>query len=108
MKPNPVVISYPPSHLVGTYADELHAEIHDALEVGIKTFLIDFQAVDFVDSHGLGILVTIRRKVYAAGGQMFLCSLNEQARMLLELTNTQPLFDILNNQAEFQEQVLGG
>ncbi|MBD1865284.1 MULTISPECIES: STAS domain-containing protein [Trichocoleus] len=107
MKSNPVVISYPPSSLVGTAANHLHEEIQDALKVGIKTFLINFQEVKFMDSHGLGMLVMILKDIQAGEGQLFLCSLGDQAKMLLELTSMTQVFCIFANQAEFQVKVLG-
>ncbi|MEP0872036.1 STAS domain-containing protein [Trichocoleus desertorum AS-A10] len=106
MKFNPVVISYPPSLLVGAAANHLRAKIQDALKVGIKTFLINLQAVKFMDSHGLEMLVMILKDVRTVEGHLFLCS-SDQVKMLLELTSITRVFCIFAHQAEFQEKVLG-
>jgi anti-sigma B factor antagonist len=107
MRSNPVIISYPPSLLVSASANDLRQEVQDALTAGSKTFLIDFQTVQFMDNYGLGILITILKDVRSAEGQLFLCSLNEQVEMLLERAQVKQVFTVLSNQAEFQAQVLG-
>jgi anti-anti-sigma factor len=45
--------------------------------------LIDFQDVTFMDSSGLGALVLALKTVRAAGGKLFICSVNEQIKCYL-------------------------
>lgn len=108
MRTNPILISYPSPDFSATSADPVREEIRDALEAGIKTFLINFQDVEFMDSGGLGTLVTILRDVQTAQGQLFLCSLKDSVQLLLELTGTHQIFAIFADQVEFHEQMLGG
>jgi anti-anti-sigma factor len=107
MRTNPIVISYPSPDFSSTSATFVREEIRDALEAGIKTFLINFQDVMFMDSGGLGTLVAILKDVQTAQGQLFLCSLKEPIQLLLELTATNQIFTVFANQAEFRQQVIG-
>ena len=107
MKPNPVVISSPPALLTRVPASQLREEICNAIAAGSQTFLINFQEVKFIDSLGLGVLITIRKDIYRIKGQLYLCSLNEQAKMLLAVTGLNRVFCIFADQAEFQEKVIG-
>lgn len=77
MKPNPVVISYLPQHLVAASAIQLLQDVRNALQVGIKAFLLDFREVEVIDNDGLKILGMIIEDVQVSEGQLFLCSLSE-------------------------------
>ena len=67
--------------------------------------LIDFQDVTFMDSSGLGALVLALKTVRAAGGKLFICSINEQVRMLFELTSMDRVFQIFPNRDEFANTI---
>ncbi|MBD1865705.1 MULTISPECIES: STAS domain-containing protein [Trichocoleus] len=107
MRTNPLLISYPSPDFSGASATDVREEIQDALGAGIKTFLINFQEIESMDSAGLRILVAILKDVQTAQGQLFLCSLNEPIQLLLEEAGISRTFSIFANQAEFQETGLG-
>lgn len=73
---------------------ELKALVQDALEGGSRKFLIDCSATGYIDSSGLGALVTISKKVREAGGELRLAALNDDLRSLFELTKLDALFHI--------------
>ena len=59
-----------------------------------------------MDSSGLGALVLILKNVRSAGATLFLCSINEQIKMLFELTSMDRVFEIFSNREEFEEKIL--
>jgi len=59
---------------------------------GASVLLIDFSQVSFMDSSGLGALVSINQMVQLSGSQIRICSLHGQARMLFEMTNLHHCF----------------
>ena len=65
-----------------------------ALEDGERKFLIDFSRTGYIDSSGLGALVSVSKKVREDGGQLRLAGLNEDLRSLFELTKLDTLFAI--------------
>ena len=85
-----------------TQTDQLRSDINDALQSGASTVLIDFENVSFMDSSGLGALVGAFKALRAHGGNLCVCSINEQIRILFELTSMDRVFDIFQNQEEFQ------
>lgn len=107
MRTNPFLISYPSSDFSATSATCVREEIQDALDAGIKTFLINFQTVEFMDRGGLATLVVIFQDVQTAQGQLFLCSLNESIQLLLEEAGISRTFSIFADQDEFHGKVLG-
>ena len=86
--------------------ETLRQQVNDALEADAKTLLIDLKDVTFIDSSGLGALVSVLKKVRATERELYLCSINDQVRMLFELTSMDKIFMILQDRAQFQQQVL--
>ena len=66
----------------------------DAIASGTSILLVDFSQVSFMDSSGLGSLVSLNKIVQQAGCQLRICSLQGQARMLFEMTNLYSFFHI--------------
>jgi len=83
---------------------ELKSAVQEALDNGERKFLIDFTRTGYIDSSGLGALVSISKKVREQGGELRLCGLNEDLRSLFELTKLDTLFTITDS----AEQALAG
>jgi anti-sigma B factor antagonist len=73
---------------------ELKDLIQSALDGGARRLLIDFSGTGYIDSSGLGALVSISKRVREAGGELRLSGLNEDLRSLFELTKLDTLFTI--------------
>jgi anti-sigma B factor antagonist len=79
---------------------ELKQKVLDELEKGERRFLIDFTQTGYIDSSGLGVLVSLSKKIREQGGELRLSSLNEDLRTLFELTKLDTLFRIADSRAE--------
>jgi len=79
---------------------ELKQKVLDELEGGARKFLIDFSNTGYIDSSGLGVLVSLSKKIREQGGELRLANLNEDLRTLFELTKLDTLFHIANNRDE--------
>lgn len=95
----------PSGILDGTQAEAFRQEVDAALAEGVDTLLIDLKDITFVDSSGLGILVVVLKKVRASNKEMYVCSINDQVRMLFELTSMDRVFEVLPDRAAFNEKV---
>jgi anti-sigma B factor antagonist len=73
---------------------ELKDLIQSALDRGERRLLIDFSRTGYIDSSGLGALVSISKRVREAGGELRLAGLNDDLRSLFELTKLDTLFAI--------------
>ena len=62
--------------------------------------VFDLSRLTFVDSSGLGVLLSCLREVSGRGGDLKLCSLTVQVRAVFQLVRMHRLFDIYNTQAE--------
>jgi anti-sigma B factor antagonist len=83
---------------------ELKQQVLEQLESGDRKFVIDFAKTGYIDSSGLGVLVSLSKKIREQGGELRLSSLNEDLRTLFELTKLDTLFRI----ADTKEQALEG
>jgi anti-sigma B factor antagonist len=85
--------------IVGNRHD-LKQKVLEALEAGETRFVIDFAATGYIDSSGLGVLVSLAKKVREAGGELRLAALNADLRTLFELTKLDNLFTIADSTEE--------
>jgi anti-sigma B factor antagonist len=90
--------------LIVANRQELKQVLLDALEGGARRFVIDFSPTAYIDSSGLGALVSINKKVREMGGELRLAGLNEDLRALFELTKLDTLFQITDTATQAVEQ----
>jgi anti-anti-sigma factor len=89
-------------------AEQLRQEISDLVQTKPTIILIDLQDVTFINSAGLGGLVAVFKTVRTMGGQLFLCSINDQLKQVLELSKTNKVFRVFASQDEFYSQLTSG
>jgi len=73
---------------------ELKTLIQEGLDRGERKFLIDCSQTGYIDSSGLGALVSLSKKVRELSGELRIAGLNEDLRSLFELTKLDTLFHI--------------
>lgn len=89
----------------GRNGRKLYQEVIDIIESGISTVLIDCQYITFMDSSGFGTLLLTLKTVRQKEVRLVLCSLNEQIRMILDLSDTARVFEVFPDQASFTQTV---
>ncbi len=78
-------------------ATQFHREIERTIEGGFNTILVDLKEVACITSSGLLGLVLAFKTVRDAGRQLSICSMNEQARILFELTGLDQVFKTISH-----------
>ncbi len=89
--------------LIVANRQDLKQVIQDALDGGARKLLLDFGPTGYIDSSGLGALVSINKKVREQGGELRLAGLNEDLRSLFELTKLDTLFVIADSATQALE-----
>ena len=79
---------------------ELKQKVLEELENGARKVVVDFTKTGYIDSSGLGVLVSLSKKIREQGGELRLAGLNEDLRTLFELTKLDPLFEIADSREE--------
>jgi anti-sigma B factor antagonist len=86
--------------LVVTNRQEFKQAILDAVEEGGGVVVADFSTAGYIDSSGLGALVSLSRRLRETGGDLRLVGLNDDLRSLFELTRLDALFPLYATRAD--------
>jgi anti-anti-sigma factor len=86
-----------PNVLDNASATQFHQDIEKLVENGANMVLIDLKEVSWISSSGLLALVLAFKTVRNAGRKLFICSMNEQVRILFELTGLDQVFETFSN-----------
>ncbi|MBW4492073.1 MAG: STAS domain-containing protein [Oscillatoria princeps RMCB-10] len=97
-----VKIVQPSGILDKNKALQFQRQISDVVDEGANIVLVDFQDVTFMDSSGLGALVSALKTVRAANGKLAVCSINHQIRILFEIACVDTLIEIFASQDDFK------
>ena len=82
---------------------ELKQKVLEELEAGTRKVLVDFEHTTYIDSSGLGVLVSLAKKIRELGGDLRLANLNDDLQTLFELTKLDTLFQISESRARALE-----
>jgi anti-sigma B factor antagonist len=73
--------------------------INDLLGKGNKKVLLNLGGVDYIDSSGIGLLVSSFTTVRSQGGELKLVNLSKRIGDLLKITKLYSLFDVKDDEA---------
>ena len=88
-------------------ASEFKAEITAAAQSSVKGIVIDLAKTTFIDSAGLGALVSLLKNCSQRGLRLYLAGLTPQVRQIFELTRLYRLFDIFETATQARTDLLG-
>ena len=77
----------------------LREEVHKLLADGQKKIVLNLADVNYIDSSGLGELVSAYTAVKNAGGELKLLNLTSKVRDLLVITKLVTVFDVKDDEA---------
>ncbi len=84
---------------LGEASGKLRGAVQDALSSS-KKILLNLADVNYIDSAGLGELVSAFTTVKNAGGELKLLNLTKKVRDLLVITKLLTVFDVKDNEQE--------
>jgi anti-sigma B factor antagonist len=80
--------------VLGDASNELRSTIKRLLDAGDKKIIVDLGDVPYIDSAGLGTLVSAFASVSNAGGTMKLANLSKKIHDTLNITKLVTVFDV--------------
>jgi anti-sigma B factor antagonist len=72
--------------------------VHDVLQGGAKKIVLNLAGVNYIDSSGVGELVSTYTSVVNGGGQLKLLSLTKKIRELLTITKLLTVFETFDDE----------
>lgn len=95
-----MVINVKEERLDAHNSGDLKSEMQKLFEEGTKNILVDLKDVRFIDSSGLGALVSGFKNAISHQGSLKLSSLQPQVKSMFELTRLHRVFEIFASTAE--------
>jgi len=92
-----VVIVVKEERLDAHNSSELKTQMLNLFEDGKTNLIVNLDTVRFVDSSGLGSLVSGFKNASARNGNLKLCNLQPQVKSMFELTRLHRVFEIFPN-----------
>jgi anti-sigma B factor antagonist len=89
----------PVDELDASNAGEFKRDIAPLLQANSK-LVLDLSRLSFVDSSGLGAMLSCLRQLSAKGGDLKLSGMSKQVRALFELVRMHRIFDIYGTKEE--------
>jgi anti-sigma B factor antagonist len=77
----------------------LRDAVHDIVAKGQKHILLNLENISYIDSSGIGELVSAFTSVKNSGGELKLLNLTKKVHDLLQITKLYTVFDIWDNEA---------
>lgn len=93
-KAAPVTVRLTESRLRNEKNDAVGAQISKHLDAGEVNVILDFSAVEFVDSSFLGMLVVALKRATALEGDIVLCCLQAPVKTIFNLMRLHRIFGI--------------
>lgn len=70
-------------------------KVRDHIQTGDSSFVLDFGICRFIDSTGLGVIVSSYKKCVENGGTIRLTRMNDNVHKIFELTRLTNVFEII-------------
>ena len=74
--------------------------VANALQQNVKLCLIDISGLRYINSSGIGVLITILTKFRNKGGEVYLMKPSENVQKLLVITKLNAIFQIVQTEDE--------
>jgi len=86
--------------------DKFKEEIAKVIEGGNKNVILDMSGVPWINSTGLGILITGYHSIKAAKGSMMICNVKERVLSIFYISQLENIFDVYETREEAMKAVL--
>lgn len=87
VEPNITVVELTGRLTLGNRLTEVERQIKDTIQQGCRKLVLDLGKLDFMDSSGVGMLVTCAGTMHGAGGQMRISNPSGRVAQVFEITH---------------------
>ena len=74
--------------------------INALIDAGTSRILIDFEALEYISSAGLRVLLATAKKLKSAGGDLKICSLNDTVQEVFDISGFSSILTVSANPEE--------
>jgi anti-sigma B factor antagonist len=102
--PNVTIVAFPQDNLDAGNVEQFRAAMQPVIAQS-ATVLLDMSGLNFVDSSGLGAMLSCLRNMNSKNGQLRLFGMTKPVMALFELVRMHRIFSILDSREEALEDV---
>jgi anti-sigma B factor antagonist len=84
---------------------QLIAAVNDAVSHQVRACIIDISELRYINSSGIGVLITILTKFRNKSGEVYLMNPSESVSKLLVITKLNAIFQIIKSEEEILKKV---
>jgi anti-anti-sigma factor len=86
-------------------AGEVKNKVKELLGKKCRNLIFNLEKVDFINSSGLGTLVSILKDMRLSKGKIFLTNLSPYVKEIFEITQLHEIFDIYDTEQQVWEEL---
>jgi anti-sigma B factor antagonist len=79
---------------------EIIGVVTEKIQQNVKTCIVDISGLRYINSSGIGLLITILTKFRNKGGEVYLMKPSESVQKLLVITKLNAIFQIIQSESE--------
>jgi anti-sigma B factor antagonist len=83
-----------PKDFVIKEAGEFREQAYELISLGNINYVLDFKDCEFIDSSGLGVMVSVYKRCAEKGGSMKIINIKPQVLKVFQLTRLDKVFDM--------------
>ncbi len=99
-KDNVMVVKLLEKRLDAHIAVSFKEKLAGFIEQGHTRILLDMAAVEFIDSSGLGAIVSVLKQAGTKNGELMICSLQDATLSMFKLTRMDKVFNIYAQESD--------
>jgi len=81
-------------------APEAQQHLDDLQDAGVDKILVNFEALGYISSAGLRVLLATAKRLGAAGGILHICGLNETVDEVFEISGFSVILSVFGTEQE--------
>lgn len=83
---------------------QLVSAVNEAVSHQLLTCIVDISGLRYINSSGIGVLITILTKFRNKGGEVYLMNPSENVKKLLVITKLNAIFQVISSEEEINQK----
>lgn len=83
---------------------QLVSAVNEAVSHQLLTCIVDISGLRYINSSGIGVLITILTKFRNKGGEVYLMNPSENVKKLLVITKLNAIFQVISSEEEVNQK----
>ena len=100
VKKNDVVVLHIKGKLDSILSNTLEKKIYHFLNDGQNKILLNFAGVTYINSAGLRVLLSLKKKIHGLAGHFIICNLHQEVLDVMKICGFDQVIDIAPNEEE--------